>query len=240
MLAESKGSFSRHPKIKEALKKGLHQLDGWDKYIAPQPIKSFVIGTFLREREDSSAGKTSSICFVDPEPEAPQDPVEFPADAVRRANYASWLSLMGLNDVAAGLRSGGMGATHLHRIPVLRLGENKYAVSVMSITYNSSEFRHGLGYQPFSGHGKRIELVGIDLNILRTLGSSLSSFDATGLIGFTPDHRAMTLDWDDSKFYGSIYSDGTLLGELIFEGSIVPERHFDWHEVELWQHTEKN
>ena len=106
VLAESKGSFvspGNKPNIKHRLKDGLEQLDGWDKYITPQPIKSFAIATFLRESRDCSE-ETSLIAFVDPEPEAPEDPVEFPSDAVRRANYASWLSLMRFDDAANRIR----------------------------------------------------------------------------------------------------------------------------------------
>ena len=91
--------LERNAPIKTALKDGLNQLNGWDKFITPQPAKSFAIGTFLRESADTS-GETSFIAFVDPEPEAPENPVEFPPDAVRRANYASWLSAMGLEDAS--------------------------------------------------------------------------------------------------------------------------------------------
>ena len=125
VLAESKGGFSspgKKPPIKGALKDGLTQLDGWDKYISPQPIKSFAIGTFLRETGDTS-GETSLIAFVDPElPEVPENPVEFPRDAVRRANYASWLSLMGLDGAAARLRVG-EGSPQRYELPLFTVGE---------------------------------------------------------------------------------------------------------------------
>ena len=45
----------------------------------------------------------SLIAFVDPEANEPADPVEMPEDAIRRSNYASWLTLMGFDDVAGQL-----------------------------------------------------------------------------------------------------------------------------------------
>ena len=246
-LAESKGSFSRQPKIKKVLKNGLHQLDGWDKYITPQPIKSFVIGTFIREHEHYSAGKTSSICFVDPEPESPQNPVKFPEDAIRRANYASWLSLMGFDAAAARLRSGDIGEIQLHQIPILRLDGNEYAVSMMSNNPIPPEpfspiFLHGVrsSLSNWFGGKDRIRIIGIDLKVLRALDALRISSEASDLIGLKLRHRAMPLDWDGGKFYGSIYSDGSLLGELVHEDSIKLEKNLDWREIELWQHTEKN
>ena len=53
--------------------RGSHSSMVGTSYITPQPIKSFAIGTFLRETGDGSK-EASAIAFVDPEPEAPRRP----------------------------------------------------------------------------------------------------------------------------------------------------------------------
>ena len=243
VLAESKGSFcspDSKPDIKGVLKDGLAQLDGWDKLITPQPAKSFAIGTFLRESGDISTNEKSAIVFVDPEPEAPRDPVEFPADAVRRANYASWLSLMGFDDTAGRLRTR-TGETRRHTVPVLTLAGNKYAVSVVSVAPRlpdvlGREFWDQFLDWPFgwSRSGIAVELVGIDLNILRILSSALSPSKASDLMQLEPvAHRDDTLDGGGGTFYGSIFSDGSLLGELRLPRSGRLSPIFEWIEVEL-------
>ena len=245
VLAESKGGFASpdsKPNIKGALKDGLTQLDGWDKHITPQPTKSFAIGTFLRESGDTS-DETSVITFVDPEPEAPEDPVEFQADAVRRANYASWLSLMGFDDAASRVRIGA-GEPQRRSVPVIALAGRKYAVSVSSVSprqpdLSSREFWDDLQDWPFGPfgwfrHGIRVELVGLDLDVLRILGSVQGSSKTSGLMELRPqERRDAPLDSDGGVFYGSVFSDGSLLGELrqTRTSRLIPE--FDWIEVEL-------
>jgi len=245
VLAESKGGFSspgKKPPIKGALKDGLTQLDGWDKYISPQPIKSFAIGTFLRETGDTS-GETSLIAFVDPEPEVPENPVEFPRDAVRRANYASWLSLMGLDDAAARLR-GGEGDPQRYELPLFTVGERQYAVSIASVMprhpdLSSRDFWRDFRdwrFWPFSWFrdGIDIELVGLDLKVLRALSSATQSVDASELLALEPSERRETpADLDGGTFYGSVFSDGSLLGELRLRRPGEPFPDFDWTEVEL-------
>lgn len=245
VLAESKGGFSspgKKPRIKAALKEGLAQLDGWDKYITPQPIKSFAIGTFLRESGDTS-DETSLIAFVDPEPEIPENPVEFPQDAVRRANYASWLSLMGLDEAAARLR-GGEGEPQRYEFPLLTVGERQYAVSIASVMprqpdLSSREFWRDLRDWPFwpfpwFRDGIDIELVGLDLEVLRVLGSVTQSVGVSELMGLEPSEwRDTPADLDGGTFYGSIFSDGSLLGELRLRRPGEPFPNFEWIKVEL-------
>ena len=245
VLAESKGSFAspdNKPNIKGVLNEGLTQLDGWDKLITPQPIKSFAIGTFLRETGDGSK-ETSAIAFVDPEPEAPQDPAEFPVDAVRRANYTSWLSLMGFDDAASRLRTGA-GEAQRRTVPVITLGGHKYAVSIASIApslpdLSGREFWHDFRdwtFEPFGffRDGICIELIGLDLKILRDLGAALSTSITSALMGLTPaQRRDAPADMDAGAFYGSIFSDGSLLGELRFSRPSRPLPDFEWIEVDL-------
>lgn len=245
VLAESKGGFSspgKKPPIKGALRDGLTQLDGWDKYIIPQPIKSFAIGTFLRESGDTS-GKTSLIAFVDPEPEVPENPVEFPRDAVRRANYASWLSLMGLNEAATRLR-GGDGAPQQYEIPLLTVSGRQYAVSIASVMprypdTSGREFWRDFREWPFGPFpwfrdGIDIELVGLDLEVLRALSSAKQSVDASELMALEPSERRDTAaDLGGGTFYGSVFSDGSLLGELRLRRPSEPFPDFEWTEVEL-------
>lgn len=242
ILAESKGGFASHddkPNIKGALNDGLVQLDGWDKHISPQPIKSFAIGTFLRESGDTSEEK-SVIAFVDPEPETPEDPVEFPPDAVRRANYASWLSFMGFDDAAARLRVG-VGEPQRYRVPVIALAGRKYVVRVASVSprqpdLSSREFWDDLQDWPFPPfgwfrHGIRVELVGLDLDVLQSLQDSSRKSDLMELM--PQERRDAPIDSGGGAFYGSIFSDGSLLGELrqTRTSRLIPD--FEWIEVEL-------
>lgn len=245
VLAESKGGFSspgKMPPIKGALKDGLNQLDGWDQYINPQPIKSFVIGTFLREVDDTS-DETSLIAFVDPEPEAPDHPVDFPHDAVRRANYASWLSLMGLDDAAARLRDG-EGEPQQYELPILTVGERQYAVSVVSVTprspdLSSREFWRDFRDWPFwhfpwFRDGIDIELVGLDLEVLHAVSLATRADGTSELMALKPSkHRDAPADLDGGTFYGSVFSDGSLLGELRLQNPDKLFPDFMWKKVVL-------
>jgi hypothetical protein len=245
VLAESKGGFASpdsKPNIKGALSEGLIQLEGWDKLFTPQPTKSFAIGTFLRESGDSCE-ETSLIAFVDPEPEAPQDPVEFPTDAVRRANYASWLSLMGFDDASSRLRSG-TGETQRRTVPVITLDGHKYAVSVASVSpklpdLSGRKFWDDFRDWPFVPFGWfqdgfSVELIGLDLEILRTLGIALGSSKISLLMELQPVERRDTpAELAEGAFSGSVFSDGSLLGELRFSRTDGPFPDFEWIEVNL-------
>lgn len=244
VLAESKGSFvssGRRPNIKRPLKDGLEQLDGWDKYITPQPTKSFVIATFLRESRDCSE-ETSLIAFVDPEPEAPEDPVEFPSDAVRRANYASWLSFMRFDDAAKRIRFGA-GEPQRRSVPVIALAGRKYAVSVLSVSpkqsdLSSREFWDDLHNWPFGyvrmlEQGLRVELVGLDLEVFEALGFIQGSPSILMRLNPQKRHYAELIESDGYTFYGSIFSDGSLLGELQQNRMRWPIPEFEWIEMVL-------
>lgn len=245
VLAESKGGISSpgtKPPIKAALGEGLTQLNGWDKYITPQPIKSFAIGTFLRETGDT-AGETSLIAFVDPEPEAPENPVEFSSDAVRRANYVSWLSLMGLEAAAARLR-GGNGKPELYELPILTVGQRQYAVIIASVMQRGPELSGRESWREFLDwpfwpyrrwrDGVDIELVGLDLKVVHALSAVARQTGSSELMALQPSERRDTpADLEGGKFYGSIFSDGSLLGALRLRRSAGAHFGLDWIEVEL-------
>ncbi|MCB9972624.1 MAG: hypothetical protein H6847_14030 [Hyphomonas sp.] len=245
ILAESKGGFPKpegKPNIKGALNEGLSQLDGWDKYITPQPSKSFVVGTFLRESGDISAEK-SLLAFVDPEPDEPEDPVEFPRDAVRRANYASWLSLMGFDSSASRLL-GSIGEPQRRTVPVISLAGRNYAVRIASVSPkfrdpSSPDFWHDFDEFLFHPHwmfrnGLRIEVMGIDFSVLKILGSRSQAEITQSLLELTPQESSDDqLDAGRGNFYGSIFSDGTLLGELRINRPSMPMPEFEWMEVEI-------
>jgi hypothetical protein len=245
VLAESKGGFSSHnnmPPIKGALSEGLTQIEGWDKFIKPQPRKSFVIGTFLREACDNSKEK-SLIAFVDPDPEDLDNPVEFSRDAVRRANYASWLSVMGLDEAAVRLRNGD-GTPQRYELPLLTVGGRQYAVRITSVTarhpdlssLNSwREFWYWMSMPfPWFRNGVDIELVGLDVEVLRTLSSAAQSANSSELMKLEPSERQDSpADVDGGRFYGSVLSDGSLLGALSVQRSSNPFQGFKSIEVEL-------
>lgn len=245
VLAESKGGFASpdsKPNIKGALSDGLDQLDGWDKHITPQPKKSFSIGTFLRESSDPSV-ETSLIAFVDPEPEAPENPVEFPADVVRRANYSAWLSFMGFDRTANRLRTR-TGEPERREVPVISLGSQKFVVSITSIfprypDLSSREFWDDFcdfGFFPFRllRGGMRLEIIGLDLQVFEALRSETDPKRTVDLMELQPNlQRDESSEFDGGSFYGSILSDGSLLGELRFPRSSMRFPNFEWIEVEL-------
>jgi len=224
-LAEAKGAFVT-PKetcdIKGSLKDALDQLDGWDQHLTPQPLKNFAIGTFLREADDFS-DETSLLAFVDPEPGEPEHPIEIPPDAIRRANYASWLALMGFDDVAERLRSKD-GRSRTRTVPVLKLGSHSYVVKVASIRpwfpqggdpelwQYIDDWRHWF-FDPSAGLS--LEIVGLDLRAVRGFGPMLDQSAVGGVMSLEPNNRReIPREVDGGRFYGSVFSDGSLLGEL--------------------------
>lgn len=245
ILAESKGGFAKpdtQPNIKGALSEGLSQLDGWDKHMHPQPIKSFVVGTFLRESGDLSDEK-SLLAFVDPEPGEPETPVEFPRDAVRRANYASWLSLMGF-DAAAERILRRTGEPQRQSVPVLSLAGRKFVIRIASVSTkirdpSSSDFWQEIDELFFLPHrsvreGLRVEVFGIDLSVLRTLEHRSHEDVSRNLLALIPQEGSDNqLDVGRGGFYGSIFSDGSLLGELRTNRASMAMPEFEWIEIDI-------
>jgi hypothetical protein len=242
VLAESKGSFAScggKTSVKGYLKKGLNQLRGWTECITPQPIKSFAIATVLRETGDPSPDP-SKISFVDPEPETPSNPVEFPADAVRRANYASWLAIMGFEDASRRLLARG-GKARQRRVQVLTLAGRQYAVHVASVSLQSPDgfseapdlLSAHAGF-PWFGNGLRIEIIGLDLSVLKTISATLTSPTHNGLMDLQPgDSSELQAKETGEAFYGSVFADGSLVGELRLSAHHLGYSRFERETVEL-------
>jgi len=224
-LAEAKGAFLTPNvtcNIKGVLKDALDQLDGWNRVITPQPLKDFAVGTFLREVDDLFE-EPSLVAFVDPEPGEPERSIEIPPDAIRRANYASWLALMGFADVAQRLRTRA-GDRQRRTVPLIGLGSRSYVVAIASIRPWSAqggldtEFWRFIDDWPlwFFGpfpDGVCLELVGLDLEVVRALGPVSDHPAAAGLMSLEPyERRDIPSEVDGGRFYGSVFSDGSLLG----------------------------
>ena len=238
-LAEAKGSFvppESSSRIKGALKKALEQLDGWNP--SPPLHKGFAIGTFLREIGDTHK-EPSLTAFVDTAPGGPQAPsgemrghVEFPPDAIRRANYASWLSLMDFDDAARRLRAR-EGRPEQRPVSLLTLGDHRYIVRTASIR---SPYRHHTHDSDFrrlmreeAGRlldlwcdGTIIEIVGLDLDVVHALGNAIQKPESSALMEIQPGKRR---EFADGAFHGSVFSDGSLIGE-------IATSRLEWRDIE--------
>lgn len=233
-LAEAKGSFvsprpGSYPKIKDRLNEALNQLAGWD--LSPRPHKSFAIGTFLREIGDRRKG-SSLTAFVDIKPKGLQAPpgemqshVEFPPDAIRRANYASWLPLMGFDDAARRLRAR-EGRPEERTVPLLTLGGRRYIVAITSIrpSYihhaHDPDFRHLITESMawllgLWRDGISMEIVGLDLGVMRALENAIQNPESQALMEIQPGERPdVPGEFDGGEFHGSIFPDGSMIGEI--------------------------
>ena len=227
-LAEAKGRFvpvDGDPYIKGDLKAALEQLSSGSALIIPQPLKSFAVGTFLREVDDYSE-EPSLIAYTDPPPDEPDDPVELPGDAVRRANYASWLSLMGFDGSVRRLRTRS-GEPERLTVPIITVGEHQYVVTIASVRpehgrepvddafWHHIKDRPGRPFELFRD-GVVLELVGLGLEVVKTLGIAIREpLQVEELMGIQPiDGTDVPAEVDGGAFYGSVFSDFSLLGEI--------------------------
>jgi hypothetical protein len=229
---ETKGSFvtpGKSPSFGVILRKALNQLQAWNgRVLYNQPInKSFAVGTFLREYSDR-VREDSAIVFVDPKPETSEDSVEFPSDYIHRANYASWLALMGYGDSANRLRKLKLtDKTQEYPVPCVEIEGHDYAVSVISISPNFSQDIFDEQFWPnFEGYfdfpdvleeyGLRVEIIGIDLGILNSISSALTDEEKPDLFDLIEPLKRQKDEYkvEGGRFYGSVFSDGSLLGEL--------------------------
>jgi hypothetical protein len=245
VLAESKGAFSsaaRKPNIKSALKDGLDQLEGWDRFITPQPIKSFAIGTFLRET-GAPASERSVVAFVDPAPELSENSVEFAPDTVRRANYAACLSLMGLHGAASRLQEG-VGVPKPYEFPILTIAKRQYAViltprEAKSPSQSSREtlkaFKEWRRLRvPWARKGGDVRVIGLDVNVLHALSLVTKAGIVSELMALQPtEPQGTPIDLEFGEFHGSILSDGSLMGDLTLPGWEKPFPEFKWVKVEI-------
>ena len=223
-LAEAKGGFvspCSSSRIKYALGKALDQLTGWGQCFSPPPHKGFAIGTFLREIGDSHK-ESSLTAFVDMAPgglrassEVPRGFVEFRRDAIRRANYASWLSLMGFDDAARRLRERKAGSER-RSVSFLTLGGRRYMVAITSIR---PSYRHHADDRDFlrlvqeKPDGISIELAGLDLDVVCMIKTALREPGSRALMEIRPGKRR-DVAGEEEEFRGSVFSDGSLIGEI--------------------------
>lgn len=234
-LIEAKGSFvspNYHRGIKDKLKQALKQLDGWDKLLSPCIHENFAVGTFLQEAGNRHK-KSSCIAFVNTKPQTsvgvPEDPADLPPDAIRRDNYASWLSLMGFDDAAGRLRER-RSEREQRRLWRLTLKGRKYDVVISSI---QSSYRHPT-YDPYFWHpiggipsflfGRlrddiKIGFVGLDSRVMDALRNTLTNHDSQALMNIEledePEEQGdIHGELGGGEFYASVFSDGSLIGEI--------------------------
>jgi hypothetical protein len=225
-LVESKGSFVPRgidPNIKGVLNEALNQLGGWGNK------KNFAVGTFLREKSDGSH-EPSLLAFVDPEDDETPPPI--PIDAIRRGNYADWLYGMGFIDVASDLRNRRIRPEQGSvSFPKVQLGSEEY---VFVILYSRSsprlddrllfdwwelmEWWEMRGY-PWSSRGITFGIMGIKLSTMHRISESLRPGQEEPMMRLEISREWQEPEWpvlleNDVKVDGSIFSDGTLLGEL--------------------------
>ena len=143
--------------------------------------------------------------------------VEFPRDAIRRANYASWLSLMGFDDAARCLHAGEE-KPERRSVPLLTLGRRRYAVAITSIR---PSYRHHADDLDFLRLVQKkpddisIELAGLDLDVVRMIKTVLREPGSQALMEIQPEERPLIPDESGSgEFHGSVFSDGFLIAEI--------------------------
>lgn len=229
-LAESKGGFvapGQNADIKRDLSDALDQLDGWGGRLSPPINKSFAVGTYLREAEDQST-EPSLLAFVDPEPGEPEGTIEYQPDAIRRANYAAWLTGMGFNDAALRVLARAQSRETRLRLPVITLGNRRYAVAIASVEPEftrdpvlDDEFWWMLEQWPFwpsiyyPRAGLSLHIMGLEIGVLRSLGDATTTGTSDRLMALEPViEREPSLDVDAGSFLGSIFMDGTIVGDL--------------------------
>lgn len=243
VLAEAKGSFVSPGKtsaIKARLSEGLEQLSGWESRISPQPIKSFVIGTFIRENADEHR-ESSLVAIVDVALKPSENPVRFESDFIRSANYAGWLSVMGFENLATWLR-GGESAIERKRVPVMRVNGIQYVLSNNAFQFEyqnkpTGNFWNGL--ENFELHRfleskgtLQTELIGIELDVLKTIATAHRSGKRGSLLELNLRQTTeVAAPVEGSCFRGSVFSDGTLFGEMRLSFSQPDAPEIEWIEV---------
>lgn len=224
-LAEAKGSFVSPyaaSTIKQDLSDGLKQLAATKPLIAPQPQKSYVVGTYLREANDQN-GEGSLIALVDPEGREDTDlAVELPDDWIRRGNYAAWLLGMGLTDAANALRNGTGRDGVTISLPIKRVGGRDYACAVTGAAISPRHFRgfmremqHHWPHWPewfvFGPWRDALELsvIGLRVDVLDTISRAIAFPVEADLLGIEPQFETAT-----EQFEGSVMPDGSMCGSV--------------------------
>ncbi len=217
-LAEAKGGLisngSAPSTVKGDLSQGLQQLEAWAKRLRPRPKKSFVVGTYLREVDDTHADP-SLIAFVDPDSTADSDDMtaEYPKDWIRRGNYGAWLIGMGFSVAGESLRNGEEVRTHPHTLPIVALAGRRYAFTSDSCCMPwpwliDGPFFHRHIFGPDELH---MPIFGIEVDALRAIEKSVNNSSQSLLFDVEEQVSASELpDW----FSGSVFPDGSMIGAL--------------------------
>ncbi|MEE8186726.1 MAG: hypothetical protein V3T99_03575 [Nitrososphaerales archaeon] len=232
-LAESKGSFvspGMTPNQKGDLRIGIEQLNEWDQHVNPVPRKRFAIGTYLREEGDPSL-EPSMVAYVDPENYQPADLPEYPRDWVRRGNYAAWLGGMGFVGVAQDLQHGrDRSEQQFLRFPVMRIDGQEFAFVVQYIRpkigpeeqfpVSDSEFWRRLSEWSLLSSfwdGMVLGIMGIGLPVMNQIAEALRTGESAALLDIEAmEEPEFPQKVEDVKADGSVFSDGTIVGELTF------------------------
>ena len=226
VLAESKGGFMRlddSPGIKDRFRKALTQLRGGHEWLSSGVDRGFAIGTFLREIGDRRY--PSLTAYVETDLGKPRGSIDLPPDAILRANYAAWLSMMGLDGPAFRLRAR-EGRPQPRQLPRLALGKREYVVAIASIRPSYRHHAHDPDLRRlvrewmgppigFWHDGVSVELIGLDLEVVHRLEATLreSVLQATMEVGPAERHDVLE-EFEGGEFRGSVFSDGSLIGEI--------------------------
>ena len=235
-LIESKGGFvtpgTSSPKIKGDLKKALEQLSvgGWSH------AKKFAIGTYLHEENDGNH-EPSLTAFVEQNSDGPHSSQK-PQDSLRRESYAAWLYGMGLTDIAADFREGRVRNDQVSILfPKIRLGREDYVVGGFyfrpsfrtneDLHFDWWEFMEFFEPYPWFRGGMTVGIMGTKLSVMRQISESLRTGAEEPMMRLEIPGELVEPEWptqleDGIKVDGSLFSDGTLLGELTFQRGRFP------------------
>ena len=132
---------------------------------------------------------------------------------------------MGFDDAARRLWAR-TGDPKRHTVPIITLGEYRYVVTVASVRprYGGDILdpdlwrliceRPDWTFGPFP-EGISIELIGLDLEVVEALEMAIRGQLSEELMAIKPvDRRDVPREFDGGAFYGSVFSDGSLLGEI--------------------------
>lgn len=249
ILVESKGALldaKKNFNCKSRLMKGLDQLEGWSAAITPAPQKSYVIGTFIRETNGGQ--KRSQIVYVDPPSEPNKGLVELSHDAVRLANYAQWMKLLGYPLVSRSLMSLEK-STNTYKVPTVSILGRRYLLDIIAIlskqkTTKSKKLNEFFGNKLNSSSdahafsGVRIMITGLDYSVVKAISYfSTNSGDSSEIMNLKLDPIVTDRGLSDSRiegiFYGSIFGDGSLLGEIRLTKMEEFEKLIEWETVVL-------
>lgn len=227
-VAEAKGSFVSPlatSAIKTDLRGALEQLAAIKSLISPQPTKTYAVGTYLREENDTHADG-SLLAFVDPVDQIDTDlAVEFPADWVRRGNYAAWLLGMGFSEAANALRNGTTRDGIDVSLPLKRVGGRDYAYVVTGVSLRPDRARRfprellrEWWHWPEFWFGPwrdflQLTVLGLRVDVLAAISRALVVPQEQSLLTVEP-----AVAVDAGAFDGSVMPDGTMCGTVAVDG----------------------